>query len=304
MKLIVVAFVLTVALAPQHAYGQKPEKLGPLNKEQFLKRVPCMVCKKAVNQLRIDQENGLDLAECTEKGLLGCESSEKLAQLAAAKLISADTVTAAKTKCKELINQHAEGAYGLVKENLTTISICGPGGLTEEGLCPQSLQDFELQVMKNLKCRVCERAVQQLIMDQNNGTVDQNNGTDLDARIAKGLAGCENSQKLNDIAEKAPKLAAAAKDECKTLIEKHAEEAIVFLEENPGLTAHEVCAPGYLNLCLDHEDHDHHDHDHEDSEGDADADADEGADADADEGADADAEVGADVDLEGDAAEP
>merc|ERR1712080_688992 len=79
-----------------------------------------------------------------------------------------------------------------------------------------SLQDFELQVMKNLKCMVCERAVQQLIMDQNNGTVDQNNGTDLDARIAKGLAGCENSQKLNDIAEKAPKLAAAAKDECKT----------------------------------------------------------------------------------------
>merc|ERR1712080_200714 len=134
---------------------------------------------------------------------------------------------------------------------------------------------------KNLKCRVCERAVQQLIMDQNNGT-------DLDARIAKGLAGCENSQKLNDIAEISPKLADTAKDECKTLIEKHAEEAIVFLEENPGLTAHEVCAPGYLNLCLDHEDHD--DHDHEDSEGDADADADEGADADADEGADAGAE--------------
>merc|ERR1712080_590372 len=114
-----------------------------------------------------------------------------------------------------------------------------------------SLQDFELQVMKNLKCMVCERAVQQLIMDQNNGTVDQNNGTDLDARIAKGLAGCENSQKLNDIAEISPKLADTAKDECKTLIEKHAEEAIVFLEENPGLTAHEVCAPGYLNLCLD-----------------------------------------------------
>merc|ERR1712080_569833 len=201
---------------------------------------------------RIDQENGLDLANCTAKGLDGCENSVKLNMLAN---VSLPLAAAAKAKCKELINQHAEGAYGLVKENLTTISICGPGGLTEEGLCPQSLQDSELQVMKNLKCRVCERAVQQLIMDQNNGT-------DLGARIAKGLAGCENSQKLNDIAEKAPKLAAAAKDECKTLIEKHAEEAIVFLEENPGLTAHEVCAPGYLNLCLDHEDHEHHEHRH------------------------------------------